>query len=171
MAISYSSLAASVPNWQLLQTATPSGVSTITFSGLAGYSRYRILAPNLIPSGDDTLGLRINADSSTKYNYGYLGLLAGVFGGDSGNTSRFATFYTDCAGVSGVSSRQFDIENALLLIPKFITSTSTSFNAGGNRNVVNGFGSYITTSAITSITLLYFSNNFSTGTIYLLGAN
>ena len=168
MAISYSSLAASVPNWQLVTSATPSGVSTVTFSGLAGYSRYRILAPNLVPSGSASLQLRINADSGAKYNYGTIGNNNGYMGS---LVSTLDTFYTAYAsGASTATSQQIDIENALLLAPKFITST---FNASVSSQwlAFNGFGNYITTSALTSITLLMSANNFSTGTIYLLGAN
>ena len=157
----------SVPNWALLASNAPTGVSTYTFSGLAGYSRYRIFAPNLVPSGAGGLQLRINADSGANYNWGFFGFSASTV---TGNQTSLATFYTaDSTPTTTAFSRQFDIENALLLTPKFITSTSTGYS--GSVYVVNGFGSYITTSAITSITLLMSANNFSTGTIYLLGAN
>ena len=155
----------SVPNWQLITSSAPTGVSTVTYSGLSGYSKYRILAPNLVPSGSAFFALRINADSGANYNNVSTGIGSSPSVYYAANNS--ATSFLISATTSTTAQYfQIDIDHALLLTPKFISGTSYSTN-----NAVNTFGNYITTSAITSITLLTSANNFSTGTIYLLGAN
>ena len=165
MALSYSSLAASVPNWQLLQTATPSSVATVTISGLSGYSKYRILAPNLVATGTPILQLRLNGDSGTNYTNGTVRNT----GGSSSTLISGALSYINLAtslNSSVPSAVQVDIDHALLLAPKFVSGTSSEAFA---INTVAGF--YVTTVALTSITLLVSASYFSTGTIYLLGAN
>ena len=67
----------SVPNWTLLQTATPSGVASVTFSGLSGYSKYRINGV-VSPSGTLNLALRINADTANHYAAGFYVVSSGI---------------------------------------------------------------------------------------------
>jgi hypothetical protein len=60
-----------------------------------------------------------------------------------------------------------DIENALLSNPKQVT-----FSGGTNTNFTIATGMYFGAAApITSFTVLLSANNFSTGTIYIEGAN
>ena len=175
MAISYSSLAASVPNWQLLQTSTPSGVASVTFSGLSGYSKYRILAPNLVMGGtSQVLELRMNADSGSNYSYAISSLVNGSTSGRN-NGGSLSTFFPlnvpSFPDIGNLGQYQFDIEHALLATPKLVTGNASYFPASGLANIFQYLGTYVTTSILTSITLLLSANNFSTGSIYLLGAN
>ena len=155
---------ASVPNWQLLQTSTPTGVATVTFSGLSGYSKYRVFAPNLVPSATCYFQIRFNGDSATNYNIGYMGIFGGTF---SANTNNNANSIIPLIQNNTLPfSLQMDIDHALLLTTKFVSGTvniSSSYE--------NFTGNYITTSTLTSITIFTSANNFSTGSIYLLGAN
>ena len=166
MAISYSSLAASVTNWQPVTSSTPSGVSTVTFSGLAGYSKYRILAPNLVPSGAAHFQVRFNGDSGSNYQYYWIGETGGTFNAFNGYNLSYFGWSTASYDGAAPQAFQFDIDHALLATPKFI---SGSYALGGSGGPITG--TYNTTSAITSITILSSNNNFSTGTIYILGAN
>ena len=50
----------SVPNWQLLQTATPSGVGSVTFSGLSAYSKYRITLFCSLANASAPFQLKVN---------------------------------------------------------------------------------------------------------------
>ena len=169
MAISYSSLAASVPNWQLLQTSTPSGVTSVTLSGLSGYSKYRLIGSLTYASNQgQAVYLQINGDSAGNYsywgNYFTSGSSPGPIVGLSSTTYRIAY------DVYGFASTQLnfncDIDHALLLSNKVIVS-SGSVEA---VSVVQTQGQYKTTSAMTSVTIIT-SLSITGGTIELLGAN
>ena len=155
----------SVPNWTFVTSSAPTGVSTVTFSGLSGYSKYRILAPNLVPSGVANFQFRLNADSGSNYNTNLAGWSGGT-ASTSGNTPTTQGMIS-FGSLTSAWSFQLDIDHALLATPKFISG----YSQNATNTVWNILGTYITTSAITSITLLTSANNFSTGTIYLLGAN
>ena len=144
----------SVPNWTLLQTATPSGVATVTFSGLSGYAKYRILAPTITLASAGVLSMRINADSGSNYF-----MLVGTGSLVSANTN----FYLNANYFGTAQSGWAEIDSALLLAPKFVT---IALGAAGGLVA----STYNTTSAITSFTV-FSSVNFAAGTIYLLGAN
>jgi len=165
MALLLSSLQSpSVPNWTLLQTATPSGVATVTFSGLSGYSKYRVFAPNLVPSATCYFQIRFNGDSATNYNTGYSGISGGAINANTNNNTNSLTPLIQ----NNLTSLflQMDIEHALLLTTKLVSGI-----VNVSSSYVNFTGSYITASALTSITIFTSANNFSTGSIYLLGVN
>jgi hypothetical protein len=166
MAISYTSLAASVPNWQPVTSSTPTGVSTVTFSGLSGYSKYRIKAPNLIcTTGFANFQLRINGDSGANYAMDSMVYSSSTPLGFISNGA--SQFYIGGANTSTNGVITVDIENALLSNPKQITYT-----AAGNAQVLFGTGMYFGAAApITSLTVFLSSYNFYAGTIYIEGAN
>ena len=160
---------ASVPNWQLVASASPTGVKTQTFSSLTGYSKYRILIPNMIISaGIDFLYLQFNGDVGANYswqNFGYAG--GGVTSG-SNASQTYLNLFTGLMNNTTASSFTIDIENALIAAPKYVTGVGQQ---PSNAVTQSSAGWYNSTSAITSITLGVITNNFSSGTIYLLGAN
>ena len=163
---------ASVPNWQLLQTATPSGVATITFSGLANYARYRILIPNLICTTSLAwLELRMNADTGANYSDSCLIGQAAATVGLSHIANNFITLSALQWTAGNPMSFTLDIDHALLLAPKYLSGNGMTSPGGSPYPMSQYSGWYYTTSALTSITLLLSVNNFSTGSIYLLGAN
>ena len=146
----------------------------MTFSSLATYSRYRIVSGGLVASSGTTT-LRINGDSGTNYNF----VVPAVFNPTNAPYSPptptvLATSITisNVAGINPVFD--FQIDNALLPVPKTINGwgheSSDSANATSGRvgGILNGL--YVTTSAITSITINR-SASFTSGIIYLLGAN
>ena len=165
----------SVPNWQsVASNSSLSGLSTITFSGLTGYSKYRILAGGLV-AASGTTQLRINADSAANYNL----VVPTVYN----PTNAPYSAPTVTLGATGIplgnqagTAPTFDvqIDNALLLTPKGIVGwgedvgTAANAASGAAVGVINGL--YVTASAITSISIVR-TANFTSGTIYLLGAN
>ena len=168
MTVTLSSPGSTVPNWTLLQTATPTGVSTYTFSGLSGYAKYRIKAPNLIcTTSGASLQLRINGDTGANYSaYGQ------VYGpSTSGQASTVGATALTIGYVSnslqGISA--VEIDDALLLTPKQL-AILYGYSTGPLTYVLTGmyFG---TNAVISSLTVLLSANNFSTGSIYLEGAN
>ena len=157
----------SVPNWTLVASNAPTGVGTYTFSGLAGYSKYRILAPNLICTvGGASLQLRLNGDSGANYLFSDSRNNTAALGGGALPTAVAQLTIASIINTAP-SGVMFEVDHALLAIPKFISGKAAS--QFGDTFDFNGF--YTTTSTLTSITLLLGGNNFSTGTIYLLGAN
>ena len=160
----------SVPNWQPVTSSTPSGVSTVTFSGLSGYSKYRIMAPNCTVSTSGGPYIRFNGDSGTNYND--IGTRNIVNSSNIANlAANIGATYINCASPSGSGSTKlsfdFDIDDALTLCPKRYTGWATQNGSDGYINVT---GMYATTALLTSITING-GANFVTGSIYLLGAN
>ena len=143
----------SVPNWTLVASNAPSGVGTYTFPGLAGYSKYRILSTNLTLSSGAIIGLRLNGDAGANYTP-----ILGTNGSANGTSVALT-------GTSATNPIYAEIDGALVLAPKLIATPSF----GTPYPLQNS--AYLTTSALTSITIFLSANNFSTGTIYLLGAN
>ena len=156
----------SVPNWQPVTSSAPTGVSTVTYSGLSGYSKYRIKIPNLIcTTGYATVQLRINGDSGANYSSGGVTYSSTTAAASVTNgTTQFSIGNANTT-VQGIIT--VDIENALLSNPKQIT-----YSGGTNTNFIVATGMYFgAAAAITSLTVLLSANNFSTGTIYIEGAN
>jgi len=160
----------SVPNWQLLQTSTPTGVATVTLSGLSGYSKYRILmASSLCTVSTTQLRLQMNGDSSvSNYTYGWTSYVGATIAGNA--NSGLGSIILGSLHNSNPSSYQIDIEHALLATSKFLSGSSQNYGSIG-VHVPAYSGWYVTTAALTSITLYLSSNNFSSGRIELLGAN
>lgn len=162
MTVTLTSAGSSVPNWQLISTNSPSAVTTVTFSSLAGYSKYRILMQNIVAiSGTTTITL--NGDTSAHYSVSRV-----TGGGTSPSVSVNGT------GISTLASDvnpacDLLIDNALILTPKAITGWITEGTTTGSM-LFNLNAVYQTTSALTSITITR-SANFTSGSIYLLGAN
>lgn len=162
----------SVPNWQLLQTSSPTGVSTVTFSGLSGYSKYRLLCPSLaINAGAASLLIRCNGDSAGNYSYGQVNYSGTTVSSSNGiGTTAFSVMGGTGFSNASPNSFQLDIENALILAPKYLSGNAQSGTAA-TTYLINGCV-YQTTSLLTSITITNGSGNtYGAGSIYLLGAN
>ena len=165
----------SVPNWQLVSSnSSLSGLATITFSGLTGYSKYRLMAGNVV-AVSGTTQLRINADSGTNYNL----LVSTVFNPTNAPYSPVVPSLAATGvalGNQAGTAPTFDVQvdNSLILAPKGIVGWGSDVGQTANANngaqvgIINAV--YITTSAITSISIVR-TANFTSGTIYLLGAN
>ena len=155
---------ASVPNWQLLQTSTPTGVATVTFSGLSGYSKYRVMGTNLTAGVSPVFRITLNGDAGTNYYYTSVSSGAGI--NANGATSNN---YIQLTGGSGGGLSGFltaDVDHALLLTPKQVSANAIQ-QGYGSQNLV---GLYQTTSVLSSISITA-ANAFTAGSIYLLGAN
>lgn len=148
MTVNYNTLGTSVPNWTLLQTATPSAVATVTFSGLSGYAKYRVLSTVVSFASGSGCALQLNGDSGSNYY---------IFGSASAGSTSAAITTTGATNTSFFA----EIDQALILAPKSISGT--------NSGAAYGYG-YKTTSVLSSITI-FAGTNFTAGSIYLLGAN
>lgn len=179
MTLFSSQLGTSVPNWQLLSTQTPAGVASITFSGLSGYSKYRL---NInITNTTGTSGnacIRINGDTTSGH------YLSNVNQWVANSTSH--NFYSDNTGTGVFISGNYgpttgafqwwanvEIDNALILSPKNLKFVGFVFVSGSNIGTDStSFGAFFPTPVITSITFTQSSGTATyTGTVYLEGAN
>jgi len=165
----------SVPNWQLLQTATPSGVATVTFSGLSGYSKYRLVSKITVAASGTygTWSVQINADTNIS-NYFAVGMQgnSGTLNAAS-NLTAYATFgfYTGLNSSGAYIFGNWEIDNALNTnSPKY-----GDVNFYSNVNAVSAINTkaiYWPTAAITSILIGNVGGTAAiSGTLWLQGAN
>lgn len=149
-------------SWVNVGVTSPSGVNSISFSGLSGYRYYRLFVAVINLTGSCNLQLRLNSDSSASYSYGN-------GGGSSGNILRNAT-ELNLAGGGVVSPRDYIID--------FPSANSTSvdkmmFTVQGslNANHASAGGVWANTSAINRIDL--FLSGLQNGDWYarLIGTN
>ena len=162
----------SVPNWTLLSTSTPSGVASVTFSGLSGYSKYRIVSSSIafVSATTTSLYLTINGNT-TSSNYGtnyFYSTTTPVLTTAAGTNPGITLMFINNSINATALFFKCEIDNALVLTPKSVT--------GFNSNNTTRFSTQIEgvvaiASAIASITIATDAGNFSTGSIYLLGAN
>ena len=163
----------SVENYVALQTSSLS-VTTVTFSGLSGYSKYRCLLLGGVGSTFLGIAARINGDTTTG-NYQWGGVQTSstsslALGAGSSGASNFQ--FASESATSGVISSMYaevEIEGCTLTAIKFMRGRGYTFGTAATDLVVQG--GYNQTAAVTSITIL----NLGTGTMYgvltLFGAN
>lgn len=138
-------------NWQQIATTSPTGVTSVTFSGLTGYKQYLVTVRDITSAAVSFFAFRFNESSSNAdYAVG-----TGV--------STIAVYITssDTAG----RSTAFTIKNANLSVPhefEYFTGVTAS---------VERRGMFLQPSPITSITclLLDATTNITGGTITLYG--
>lgn len=168
---STSSPSLSVPNWQLVTSSAPSGVTTVTFSGLSGYAKYRLIFNSLsFQSTSTALFLSINGNTTaTNYATGFYwsGASNAVVLNNATSYPGVNILYNGGAGSIGSVFLNCDIEGALILAPKFVKSFATD----GLGKTTDATGFIAIASIITSLTLTTDAGNFIGGSIYLLGAN
>jgi hypothetical protein len=162
------------PNaWTLVATSAQLNYNTgsVTFSGLSGYKTYKIVIPYLTLSGStDSLGLRINSDSSADI-YGRSGW--SLYNNGINSQSGASTYFY----ISGLNSNgsifntNIVIKNASISSPKEIEAVASSNFTYGQFYKMDGL--YNSTSAVNSLTV-FCTNSAVLGynkNIYLLGAN
>ena len=163
MAISYKSLATSVPNWQLVTSSTPSGVAAVTFSGLSGYSKYRVVMQGLTLAAATASNFKLQVNATDCAGYGSYDYFVG-----QSSTFVNATAYLLQSNTTTPNFAFAEIENCLLATPKYIKTR------GYEHDNSRGFtweGFYNSASLVTSLSVVSSAVNFSSGSIYLLGAN
>jgi hypothetical protein len=155
---------------------TLSGSSTITISGLSGYNELLIVSTGFIDTVTDGgfNFMTFNSDNGSNYNYtGYRAAIS-ASGGFTQESGRAETYYrlTQQQGSQGFGQFAFRISAAKSTGIKPIEYKG--YDGGGGTNSMGwaGTGWYAGTSAISSLSISNTqSSNFSTGTIFIYGAN
>jgi hypothetical protein len=159
-------------DWTYIATAAPSGSgNTVTFSGISGYKRLKVVGFLTQSAGSSTYKMQFNSDTTSgNYQSGSLGVSLYMSNTVAGGFTQNAI----ALGNSGVYSVAFstEINNANLTTVYKDTQTLSSHTSGAPSYVNTGNGIWKSTAAITSITIITESNanNFA-GNLYLMGQN
>jgi len=150
------------------------GASTITVSGLSNLNQIyvRVDAASSANAGS-TMTIRFNTDSGTNYLWTGLQITQA-----SPNTidyvSAFAGSTAITLGKMGTDLASRSVYGTVIMsgcnatTPKPFNASGMSSGTGTSGWIVNG--SYIGTSAISSVSIISDSGNFDAGTIYIYGA-
>lgn len=172
-------------SWVLLSSQTASASATIDFSNLLNstYLNYVLVISGMVPATNNTRPyLRVGTGAGPSWQSGAAdyqwaqGICEAAGAGFNGTGSNAAAqIVMSYDGITGATTHSF---NAVLYIYN-VTNTSTWKHINGNgsyiRNattILTSFyiaGTYVSTTAITSLRLLMSSGNISTGTFKLYG--
>ncbi len=164
--------AGAADNFQLINTGGTAltGASTITVSGISGKNRLYIESSYYITTatGPSTITIRLNTDSGS--NYLYYGTSLTVGGtvapyngsgatswrvGQNGNENGYCAFAMHIDGTNAAGYKPMEF---------------SSFNLVNPSIAYSGSGRYSGTSAITSVSIISSSGNFTGGTLFVYGA-
>ena len=150
-----------------LATGSLSGSSTTINSISNGYRDLTLRVFNYIPASTGGLNMQFNGDSGSKYT--------SIYYSSSGENTSFGSTYVrlsedaSSSATNGyINSTIFEYANTVSR--KLLTTLSiTEETASPVFNLIGFNGSFNSTSAISSITLLPNSGSFTSGTYYLYG--
>lgn len=145
--------------------------SSVTISSIPGtYKNLYLVVQNYLPSVDDeTICLRFNADSNTRYMYTTTNPHTNQSFGET--QIAFGPNQDSATSQSLIVMNIFDYANAVTWkITKSISFTNNA-TTSTNFNYNERYGIYNQTDAITSILLRPNSGNFTSGTAYLYGVS
>lgn len=163
-------------NWSLLGSASLSGATTITVSGISGKSKLMALISNgSTTQSNDLFAIRLNGD--TNSNYYFTGMFiqwASTYATSITNTSNQmgGTNYIP-VGMMGSSAAE-TVNGYVVFDGCSNTGLKTYTCAGGGQNTNSRFywlgGYYNSTSTISSVSCVSFGTNFDSGTLYIYGS-
>jgi hypothetical protein len=172
-------------SWTLI-SSSQGNAGTITFSGISGYRKLRLMVIGGFSSTTTNLDarIRINGDSSAVYSHLNKILAGGAGaefnGGMNGNDTGFTPGIM-FVGSSIDSSRRnyiiFEVDNANNSERIKSSSTQNFFNSSGNATLITQLGFYrgnpapITSLSIVTVDGTAVASHSSPAGIYLYGAN
>ena len=156
--------------WTLLTSGTLSGATTTTASFSTSYIDLRVIITNFLPATDNAeIQMRFNADSNANRHSG----------ASSFNASNVAFTQTEVIMATGNDN---SVASGLIIIDIPSYSNTTTWKIANSRNITvnsttttsynvqNRFGAYNQTSAISSLSFLCSSGNFTSGNYLVYGA-
>jgi hypothetical protein len=156
--------------WVLLDSGTFSGASVTTATLSGNYRDLRVLIRNFLPATDASgLNLRFNGDTGTNYSDALAPTLGTNLSG--ANTSTQMIFNVDNATSNGLANMIIpDYANTATYKIWSVHFLGNNATTSTNFNVASGWNGYWkSTSAITSITFLPTSGNFTSGSYLVYG--
>jgi len=143
-------VSAADPNqWQLVASATPTGVTSVSFTGLTGYKTYMLALKNVSKSGNSWFYLRFNSDSTT---------------GNYGGPASWLQFGQSTATASGHAITISDANQSVPHLLEIYHTTSTSYTQSiyANPTAITSIELYSDSPAAPTVT-------FNGGTVYVYG--
>lgn len=173
------------PSWTLINSSQ-GNASTVSFTGISGYRKLRIIIQGGFSSTTAVLDARFRVNGDTSQVYSYLNkqlaagsgaeFNAGMAGNDTGflNTQLFVSSTRDSGQRNFVA---FEIDNANNSERIKTATVSNYYNQSGNAQLNTQFGYYrgnpapITSLSIVTVDGTAIGNMTSPAGIYLYGAN
>ncbi len=145
-----------------IATASPAGISTVTFSSVPGTYTDLVVIVSGSTGGNDTIGLRFNSDSGSNYSYTQIygdGSAAGSTRGTNETFARVGPMY---------NSQSITIAN-VMNYSNSTTNKTVVARANNAGNQVNALVSlWRNTAAITNVTVNAIFGQFNSGTTVTL---
>jgi hypothetical protein len=155
----------------LLSTTTLTG-SSVTISSISGsYKNLRLLIKDVYVSSADDINMRLNADTGSNYTFARIRVNGTTVAGGNSAGGTYIQITTPNVTTNTPIEKGF----AIVSLPRYTDTdqqevTSTSFSYWSSLPTYYSVsGNYNKSAAITSITLLQGTGNFSGGTAYLYG--
>lgn len=155
-------------DYELISTTSGTGSSgTVTFSSIpTGYKHLELRFAALVNTGNPYMGIRLNGDSGTNYAYHYL------MGTGSSVISNAATGQTSAInlGFTAGMSSSIPTSGIVNVLDAFSTNKNKTLRTlnGNTSELVLSSGLWLNTSAVTSVTALLQSGNFTTSSRFSL---
>ena len=172
-------VASGVPSWAtpssggltLLSTTALTG-SSVTISSISGaYKNLQLLIKDVYVSSADDINLRLNGDTGANYTFARIRVNGTTVAGGNLVGGTFIQVTSPNVTTDTAIEKGFAVVN----LPRYTDTdqqevTSTSFSYWSSLPTYYSVsGNYNKSAAITSITLLQGTGNFSGGTAYLYG--
>ena len=163
-----SSLLAATGDFESIATANPSGVSTTTFSSIAGtYTHLQVRLSMIGSSGGSILVAVFNSDTGNNYTWHSLNGSGSVASAFSGTSNPYARLFGRNVGTSATNPTVIvaDILDYANTNKYKVTRALGGMDANGSGEVSLDSSAWLNTNAITSVTIkTHDGTNFASGT-------
>lgn len=164
---------APLSSYESIATASPSGVSTVTFSSIPSTFKHLQIRFNLIASAQARLGVQVNADTSSAYPFHYIsgnGTTVAAGGSTSGVLAALTVNFNARTDTSFPSVGVFDLLDYSSSTKNKVSRTLFGMN---NNGASAGYVDYTSslwssTAVVSSLSFLINSGTY-TGSIALYG--
>jgi hypothetical protein len=157
----------------LLATSTLTGASVTVSSISQDYKHLLVLLKGVYTSAGENMCFRLNGDSGSLYSWGQIRNVGTTV---SGATTENGTSAIISNGTISASTPVSRLGSATVWLYRYTDTDQQEFDAysyadSGSLGSFNSHGNYNKSAAITSITYLPLSGNWSGGTAYLYGVS
>ena len=157
----------------LLATSTLTGASVTVSSISQDYKHLLVLLKGVYTSAGENMCFRLNGDSGSLYSWGQIRNVGTTV---SGATTENGTSAIISNGTITASTPVSRLGSATIWLYRYTDTDQQEFDAysyadSGSLGSFNSHGQYNKSAAITSITYLPLSGNWSGGTAYLYGVS
>jgi hypothetical protein len=162
--------ASSTGGWTSLTSGTLSGATTTTSTFSTAYVDLRVVITNFLPATDNgELNMRFNADSGANRHLGF------------SNSPQLSTAFSQTSVIMATGNDN-SVANGLIIIDIPSYSNTTTWKIANSRNITvdattttsfniqNRIGAYNQTAAISSLSFIPSTGNFTSGNYTVYGA-